>query len=109
MRTLTVALAALLLQSCGAADGRAPDISVGNGWTRETAPGQAAAVYVTIVNRGDGGDRLIEVEAPAGAATLHSSSSRDGVARMRAVAGGLPVPARSSVELKPGGTHVMLA
>ena len=105
-----VAAAALLLLSCGESDTRAPDISVTNGWTREIAPGQsAAAAYVMIANRGDGEDRLLGVAAPlATAATLHSSSSEGGIARMRPVEGGIEIRPRATVELKPGGTHVML-
>lgn len=62
-----------------------------------------------IVNRGDGDDRLVDVETRAAAeAMLHSSSSADGVARMRPIEGGLEIPARARVELKPGGTHIML-
>ena len=64
---------------------------------------------MTIVNRGDGDDRLVDVESGAAAeAMLHSSSSADGVARMRPIEGGLEIPARARVELKPGGTHIML-
>ncbi len=77
---------------------------------REVAPGQAtAAVYLTVTNTGDGSDRLVEVTAPVAAtAALHSSSHSGGVARMRAIEDGVDVPARSTVELKPGGTHIML-
>jgi copper(I)-binding protein len=32
----------------------------------------------------------------------------DGVAKMREVEGGIPVPAGESVTLEPGGLHVML-
>src|SRR5687767_10752314 len=105
-RMLGAACAALALLSCSAR----PDITVADGWTRETAPGQtSAAVYFTVTSSGDGADRLVEVSSPAAAAAaLHSTSSADGVARMRALADGLEVPARSTVELKPGGTHVML-
>jgi copper(I)-binding protein len=110
MRTRLAALAALLLLACSGLDQRSPDISIGNGWTREIAPGQsAAAVYVTIVNRGEGGDRLVDADAPtAGAATLHSSSSSGGVARMRAIEDGVEIPAHSTIELEPGGIHIML-
>lgn len=103
-------IAGLLLLSCGATDERAPDIAIGHGWTREMAPGQsAAAVYLTVTNQGDGDDRLAGAEVPgAAAASLHSSSSAGGVARMRALEDGLEIPAHSSVELKPGGTHIML-
>ena len=105
-----VAALIALLVACGPRDAGAPDISVGDGWTREIAPGQtAAAAYVTVTNRGAGEDRLVDVAASiATAATLHSSSSEGGVARMRAITGGVAIPARSTVDLKPGGTHIML-
>ncbi len=100
-------MAALVLLSCDAE--RAPDIAIGNGWTRETAPGQAAAVYLTVTNRGDGDDRLVDARSSAAvAAILHSSTSAGGIARMRPLEGGFEVPARERVELKPGGTHIML-
>ena len=100
---------ALALLACAAPDQPSADISVGDGWARATAPGQAAAaVYLTIVNRGEGGDRLERIEAAPGDATLHSSSSADGIARMRPLADGLAIAPRSRAELKPGGTHIML-
>ena len=106
LRKLGAASAVLALLSCSAR----PDVEVVNGWARESAPGQAtAAAYFTVTNAGNGDDRLVEVSSPAAAAAaLHSSSSADGVARMRALGDGLAIPARSTVELKPGGTHVML-
>jgi copper(I)-binding protein len=85
------------------------EIAVNNGWAREMAPGQsAAAVYLTIVNKGAGSDRLVKVTAAGADATLHSSSSAGGVARMRPLEDGLEVAPRSTVALKPGGTHIML-
>ena len=103
-----VSLAALLLLSCNG--GGAPDISITNGWTREVAPGQSmASAYVLIANRGDGADKLVGADSPvATRATLHSSSSADGIARMRPIAGGLEIPAHSTVAFKPGGNHIML-
>ena len=88
----------------------APDIAIGDGWARETAPGQAAAaVYLTVANRGNGDDRLVDARSSvARAAVLHSSASAGGVARMRPIEGGLEIPARGRVELKPGATHIML-
>ena len=103
-----VTLAALLLMSCGG--GGQPNITVANGWTREVAPRQsAAAAYVTISNGGNGADRLIGAESPVSAeATLHSSLSSDGVARMRRIDGGVKIPANSTISFEPGGNHIML-
>lgn len=99
------AFAALALASCDKAP--PPSISVENAWARTTLPGQSAsAAYFTIRNTG-GADRLLSVSIADGTATLHSTSMDGGVMRMRPL-GGLDVPANSTVELKPGGTHVML-
>lgn len=101
------ALAALMLASCSV-QSEPPKIAVEDAWARATVPGQpAAAVYLTIRNSG-GADRLTGVSSPVGRASLHSTAMDDGVTRMRPVEA-LDVPANSTVELKPGATHVMLA
>ena len=98
---------ALALPACSAQPPAA--IAVSDAWTRETAPGQdAAAVYLTIANRGEGGDVLEAVESPHGIASLHSSSSAGGVARMRPLAA-LAIAGGATVRLEPGATHIMLA
>jgi copper(I)-binding protein len=108
-RILILGSMALALASCSAANGSPAEISVANGWAREIAQGQsAAAVYLTIANTGAGSDRLVGVESTLGEAALHTTSSEGGVARMRPVEGGLEVAPRSTIELKPGGTHIML-
>lgn len=108
-RTFIAASLALALLSCSAPDQRPAEVTVSNGWTREIAPGQStAAVYLTIANKGVGSDRLVDVESAQGDATLHQTSSLDGVARMRPLEDGLEIAPRSTVELKPGGTHIMV-
>lgn len=103
-----ILLAALLLASCSKSG--TPDVQISDAWARETVAGQTAtAAYMTIHNRGAGDDRLISVEAAAPAkAMLHASDSSDGVSRMREMGAGLAVPAGAAVQLKPGGTHVMI-
>jgi len=97
--------AALLLASCKPAS--SPAVSVGDAWARATVPGQmGSAAYFTIRN-GGGADKLLSVTSPAADASLHSSSIDNGVMRMRPLPA-LEIPANGAVELKPGGTHVML-
>lgn len=100
-------LAALLLGSCNSAP---PQIAVSDAWARETVQGQAAtAAYLIIRNSGGSGDRLISVSSPDAAETsLHSSTNEDGVARMRPLNQGLPIPAGGTASLAPGGNHIML-
>ena len=107
MRNLA-SLAALLLLSCS--PGGEPKVEATNGWTREVAPGQsAAAAYVIISNAGSGADRLVGAESSnSAAATLHSSSSEGGIARMRRIDGGVDISAGSTVAFEPGGNHIML-
>ena len=55
------------------------------------------------------GARLVAVASPvAGVAEVHEMKMDGGVMSMRAVNGGLELPAGKTVELKPGGYHVML-
>ena len=101
-------LAALLLASCGKSG--PPEIKVSDAWARETVAGQSAtAAYMTIANDGAGDDRLVSVAAPAPAmAMLHSSENSGGIARMREMGTGVAIPAGGRIELKPGGSHVMV-
>lgn len=104
---LSYSIVALLIAACSPA--APPNIKVNDAWARATAPGQTAtAAYLTIANNGAGEDRLLAVATSAGTATLHASSTSDGVARMRPLADGLPVPPHSTVKLEPAGAHVML-
>ena len=62
----------------------------------------------TIKNTSAQPDRLIGVDcACAERSEVHEMRMNDGIMRMRALADGLPIPAGGSVELKPGGFHLM--
>ncbi|WP_367714406.1 copper chaperone PCu(A)C (plasmid) [Nitratireductor sp. GISD-1A_MAKvit] len=78
-------------------------------WTRATPPGaKAAGGFVTIVNGGEEDDRLVSAEAAfAGRVELHTMDMTDGVMKMRHLPEGIPVPAGETVNLAPGGLHVM--
>lgn len=85
-------------------------LKIEGGWTRATAEGaKVAAGYLTISNPGATPDTLVSVEtAIAGNAEIHEmTTSDDGVMRMRRLPDGLEIPAGGSVELKPGGAHLM--
>ncbi|HEU5068050.1 MAG TPA: copper chaperone PCu(A)C, partial [Sphingomicrobium sp.] len=103
-----IALAALLLVSCAPKRTDPPQISISGAWSRATAAGQStAAVYLGIANKGGGDDKLLNASTPIGQATLHSSTMDGGVMRMRPLES-LDIPAQSMVQLKPGGTHIMV-
>ncbi|AXS39587.1 copper chaperone PCu(A)C [Breoghania sp. L-A4] len=78
-------------------------------WTRAT-PGAAKAGggFMTITNTGTEPDRLVTGASPRAAKVeFHEMSVNDGIMVMREVDGGIEIPAGATVELKPGGTHVM--
>ena len=55
------------------------------------------------------GAKLVSVSSPAaGVSEVHEMKMEGDIMKMRAVAGGLDLPAGKTVELKPGGYHVML-
>lgn len=107
------AVAVLSLAIAGVADAhdyQAGPIKVGHPWTRATAPGAAVgAGYLKITNTSDKPVQLLGATTPAAAAVeIHSMTMDGGVMRMRPIAGGLAIPAKTTVELKSGGLHLML-
>lgn len=67
------------------------------------------AVYLTIVNGTKETDRLVSASTPmAGTAELHTTTTDNGVMKMRPVENGIVVKPGESAELKPGGLHIML-
>jgi copper(I)-binding protein/uncharacterized protein YcnI len=78
-------------------------------WIRATPPGaQVAGGYVKIVNTGSEPDRLVAAAIPvAGRGEVHEMTMEGNVMKMRPVAGGIVIAPGASVELKPGGYHLM--
>ena len=112
MPTFTSVLASIVLL-CGAAaaSAQAPPVTtvISNAWARPTVQGQTAGGgYLRIDNKGAFGDRLIGASSDAASSVeLHSMTMDGEVMRMRRVEA-IDVPAGGSVELKPGGLHLML-
>ena len=104
MRILIASALAVLVAACSPAS---PNLNVTDAWARPAAAGQSSAAYFTITNQG-GADRLVSVTADGAEASLHRSSTEDGVARMRPLADGLAIGAGATAVLRPGGDHVML-
>jgi len=88
---------------------RSGPLSIQHPWSRETAVGQAVGGgFLTIANSGTREDRLLSGTTPVAAEVqLHTMTMDGGIMRMRQVTDGIAIPARGSVELKPGGYHVM--
>ena len=107
------ALAALLAAgpdfSGGSALAQGGGLEVEKAWSRATPGGaKVAGGYLTVRNDGPNQDRLVGGAAEiAGRVEVHAMSVAHGVMRMRELEQGLPIAPGSSVELKPGGYHIM--
>ncbi len=86
----------------------AQSVDIKNAWIRASVQGQSSTgAFMTLTSRED--TRLVGVVSPvAGVAEVHEMKMDNGIMKMRAVEGGLALPAGKAVELKPGGYHVML-
>ena len=85
------------------------DLRIEHAWTR-VPPGvsKITAGYLTIYNNGEEQDSLIGGTIKvAKQLEIHEMKLTDGVMKMRPVVNGIPIPPNSSVELKPGGFHLM--
>ncbi|RMH44400.1 MAG: copper chaperone PCu(A)C [Alphaproteobacteria bacterium] len=80
-------------------------------YARSSGPNaRAGAIFMGIENQSGQDDRLIDVESDVAAVTqLHTHEiGADGVAHMRHVPEGFPVPDGEILWLERGGRHVML-
>ena len=103
---LLVALAALTVGSAQAQTAD-PAINIKDAWVRTTVPGQKATGAFMKITATEG-TRLVGASTPvAGVAEVHVMKMDGDVMQMRALPG-LELPAGKTVELKPGGYHVML-
>jgi copper(I)-binding protein len=78
-------------------------------WLRATPGGaKVAAGYLRISNTGTEPDRLAGASMPlAPRGEVHEMSMQNGVMHMGPLAQGLAIPPGKTVELKPGGFHLM--
>lgn len=97
------------VQATGGERAKAGDLAISGGWVRATLPGQkTGAGYLAISNNGTAPDRLLSLTSPAASRVeIHSMRMENDVMIMRPVKGGLEIAPGSTVELGPGGLHLM--
>ena len=111
MKILSTALLGLcLLGGAAQADPiKAGDLTIETPWLRATPNGaKVAGGYVRIVNTGTTPDTLTGAAVPfASSGEIHSMTMEGGVMKMAPVPNGLTIKPGETVELKPGGYHLM--
>ncbi|RZJ25760.1 MAG: copper chaperone PCu(A)C [Brevundimonas sp.] len=104
------AVAALLAACSNPSSGGAPanTVATAGALCRPTPVGrQMTGCYLTLTSTG--ADTLVSVSTPAaGRVEIHESRIESNMMMMRQLPEGLPLPAGQTVELKPGGNHIML-
>ncbi|MFT4799156.1 MAG: copper(I)-binding protein [Candidatus Azotimanducaceae bacterium] len=85
------------------------DLEVTDGWARATPPGMPmGAIYATLINTSEVDVEVTGLSTPvARMSEIHESLEIDGLMRMREITPFI-VRAGESVNLQPGGKHVML-
>lgn len=85
------------------------DIEITGPFTRATLPNApVAGGFLTLTNKGSEDDRLVDVETPiAKEGQIHEMAMEGDVMKMRQLADGIVIPAGETVELAPGGLHLM--
>jgi periplasmic copper chaperone A len=100
---------ASLATAAAANDYKVGALEIQQPWTRATPKGaKTAAGYVAIKNTGSAPDRLTGGSLTGtGGAQVHEMTMDHGVMKMRAMPDGIEIKPGETVELKPGGLHLM--
>ena len=84
-------------------------IEISDAISHPSAGAPVGVVYLTIRNRGDRADRLVEVSTTVAAtAELHETVIQGNMAGMKHYPDGFEIPAGGTVKLESGGKHIML-
>jgi copper(I)-binding protein len=111
-KILSLFIVVITLSACGETEmqhSEARGMKITAAWLREPPPGsKVTAGYLSIQNFEKEDDRLLGVKSTAAERVeIHEVQHEGGMARMREMENGLPVPANGSVMLEPGGYHLM--
>lgn len=100
-------LTSLLVAACVPTDS---GVVIKDAFARATPAGaQTGGAFATIVNNGQAADRLMSASSPAAKTVeLHETVDENGVMKMVHHPEGWEIPAGGTLELKPGGKHLML-
>ena len=110
MRTITPVLTLLVIAIITSACGGSDKVTIQDAWARPGFKGDNSAVYLTIINPTDLRDGLIGASSDVAAVTeIHLSRMDDAGTMTMERQDLIIIPAKGSVELSPGGLHVMLA
>ena len=111
MLTIILLLGSLEEASAEAHGFKAGAIKIAHPWTQQTLDSVAPAVgYMTLENTGPTDDRLVAASSTAAEeVTMHLTQFHNGITHVRTQLDGIVIPAYATVDLQPGGYHLMLS
>jgi copper(I)-binding protein len=103
-------MASLTISSAIAGDAQVGALKITAAWARATPKGASVGGgYLTVTNTGTTPDRLLGGSSDASKKfELHEMKMDKGVMKMRPLPDGVEIKPGQTVELKPGGEHIML-
>lgn len=109
IRAWFLVLVAVLTTACSGGSDAQGELKMLDGWVRSPIPGRTnTAAYISLSNASDSDWTLVSVTTDQAARVeLHQHSEDGGMMRMRKV-DSVTIAAGRSMELMPGGYHLML-
>jgi copper(I)-binding protein len=107
--TTLIAVSAFAFAPAAADDVKVGSLQISAPWARATPKGAAVGGgYLKITNTGTTADRLLGGSTSiAGRLEVHEMSMSGNTMKMRQLSDGVEIKPGQSVELKPGGLHIM--
>jgi copper(I)-binding protein len=107
---LALTLLGFLVSSAAAGDAQAGSLKISAAWARATPKGaKVGGGYLTITNTGTKPDRLVGGSSDVCKSfELHQMKMENHIMKMRPLANGVEIAPGQTVQLKPGGKHIML-
>jgi len=109
-RAVLAAMTSLLIAPAALAhDYKIGELEIAHPWARATPPAaKVAGGYLKIANKGRSADRLLSATFEGSSAVeVHEMAHANGVMTMRELANGIEIKPGETIELKPGGYHLM--
>jgi copper(I)-binding protein len=110
LRLIIASLLALFAASGAFAESyKLGPLQIDQPWARATPPSApAGGGFLKITNTGAAPDRLISASSPAAdMVQVHEMKMDGNIMRMRELEKGIEIPPGATVELRPGGFHIM--
>lgn len=109
-RSALIALALVLtVIAAGCSSAKPSDFALKDPYVKAAAAGEMTAIFGTLDNPTDQTLTVVKAHTDVAATTeLHEMVTENGSMVMREKKDGFAVPAKGTLELKPGGLHIML-